>query len=45
MFYIGYSVQDLLQKDAKQAVGPNLRIVMSSLPINYTVEVKIKSYL
>ncbi|CAF1013226.1 unnamed protein product [Rotaria sordida] len=34
----GLSVQDLLQKDAKQIVTPNLRLIMSSLPTNYTVE-------
>ncbi|CAF1037678.1 unnamed protein product [Rotaria sp. Silwood1] len=34
----GLSVQDLLQKDAKQIVTPNFRLIMSSLPMNYTVE-------
>ncbi|UJR25440.1 hypothetical protein I4U23_006787 [Adineta vaga] len=34
----GMSVQDLLQKDVKQVVGPNLRLAVSSLPSDYTVE-------
>ena len=33
------SVQDLLQKDVKQVSGPNIRLVISSLPSDYTVEV------
>ena len=36
----GMSVQDLLQKDVKQVVGPNIRLLISSLPSEYTVEVK-----
>ncbi|CAF0861230.1 unnamed protein product [Rotaria sordida] len=34
----GMSVQDLLQKDVKQVSGPNIRLVISSLPSEYTVE-------
>lgn len=34
------SVQDLLQKDVKQVVGPNIRLAVSSLPSDYTVEVR-----
>ncbi|CAF0919951.1 unnamed protein product [Adineta ricciae] len=34
----GMSVQDLLQKDVKQVVGPNIRLAVSSLPSDYTVE-------
>ena len=37
------SVQDLLQKDVKQVVGPNIRLLISSLPSEYTVEVKEKN--
>jgi hypothetical protein len=33
------SVQDLLQKDVKQVFGPNIRLLISSLPSDYTVEV------
>jgi hypothetical protein len=33
------SIQDLLQKDAKQVIGPNVRLVISSLPSDYSVEV------
>jgi hypothetical protein len=32
------SVQDLLQKDVKQVAGPNIRLLISSLPSDYTVE-------
>jgi inorganic pyrophosphatase/exopolyphosphatase len=39
---LGLSVQDLLQKDAKQIVGPKFRLIMSSLPMNYTVEVNLR---
>ncbi|CAM4763624.1 unnamed protein product [Rotaria magnacalcarata] len=34
----GLSVQDLLRKDAKQLSGSNICLIMSSLPMNYTVE-------
>ncbi|CAF3472760.1 unnamed protein product [Rotaria socialis] len=34
----GMSIQDLLQKDAKQVAGPNMRLLISSLPSEYTVE-------
>ena len=37
------SVQDLLQKDVKQVVGPNIRLLISSLPSEYTVEVREKN--
>ena len=33
------SIQDLLQKDVKQVTGPNIRLAISSLPSDYTVEV------
>jgi hypothetical protein len=33
------SIQDLLQKDVKHVSGPNIRLVISSLPSDYTVEV------
>ncbi len=36
------SVQDLLQKDVKQVAGPNIRLLISSLPSDYTVEVTEK---
>jgi hypothetical protein len=36
---LGMSVQDLLQKDVKQVTGPNIRLAISSLPLEYTVEV------
>ncbi len=36
---LGMSVQDLLQKDVKQVTGPNIRLAISSLPSEYTVEV------
>ncbi len=36
------SVQDLLQKDVKQVAGPNIRLLISSLPSDYTVEVREK---
>lgn len=36
---LGYSIQDLLQKDAKQILTSNFRLIMSSLPTNYSVEV------
>jgi hypothetical protein len=39
------SIQDLLQKDVKQVVGPNIRLLISRLPSEYTVEVKIKQNL
>ncbi|CAF0785594.1 unnamed protein product [Adineta steineri] len=32
------SVQDLLQKDVKKIVGPNIRLVISILPSEYTAE-------
>lgn len=32
------SLQDLLQKDVKQVVGSNIRLVISSLPADYSVE-------
>ena len=38
-FTIDMSLQDLLQKDVKQVVGPNIRLVISSLPAEYSVEV------
>lgn len=41
--FSGMSVQDLLQKDVKQVVGPNIRLLISSLPSEYTVEVKEKN--
>ncbi|CAF0750443.1 unnamed protein product [Adineta steineri] len=34
----GLSIQDLLQKDVKPIIGSNLRLIMSSLPMDYTVE-------
>ena len=34
------SIQDLLQKYVKQVAGPNILLVVSSLPIEHTVEVK-----
>ena len=40
---IEMSLQDLLQKDVKQVVGPNIRLVISSLPAEYSVEV-IRSF-
>ncbi len=36
------SVQDLLQKDVKQVAGANIRLLISSLPSDYTVEVNRK---
>ncbi len=39
--HLGLSIQDLLQKDCKQIVGSNFRLIMSSLPMNYTVEVNL----
>lgn len=36
------SVQDLLQKDVKPVAGPNIRLLISSLPSDYTVEVSEK---
>jgi hypothetical protein len=33
------TVQDLLQKDVKHVVGQHLHLIMSSLPMNYTVQV------
>ena len=39
VFRLGYSIQDLLQKDAKQIIAPKFRLIMSSLPTNYSVEV------
>lgn len=33
------SIQDILQKDVKQVSGPHIRLVISSLPSDYTVEV------
>lgn len=35
------SIQDLLQKDVKQVAGPNINLVVSSLPSDYTVEVRL----
>ena len=37
--HLGYSIQDLLQKDAKQIIAPKFRLILSSLPTNYSVEV------
>ncbi|CAF3357322.1 unnamed protein product [Rotaria sp. Silwood1] len=34
----GMSIQDSLQKDVKQVIGPNIRLAISSLPSGYTVE-------
>ncbi|CAF3998924.1 unnamed protein product [Rotaria sp. Silwood2] len=34
----GMSIQDLLQKDVKQVIGPNIRLAISSLPSECTVE-------
>ncbi|CAF1555699.1 unnamed protein product [Rotaria magnacalcarata] len=34
----GMSIQDLLQKDVKQVAGPNMRLLISSLSSEYTVE-------
>jgi len=34
----GMSIQDILQKDVKQVSGPHIRLVISSLPSDYTVE-------
>jgi len=36
------SVQALLQNDVKQVSGPNLRLLISTLPSEHTVEVKYK---
>jgi len=33
------SIQDLLQKDLKQVSGPNIRLLISTLPSEYSVEV------
>ncbi|CAF3737109.1 unnamed protein product [Rotaria magnacalcarata] len=35
---LGMSIQDLLQKDVKQVAGPNMRLLISSLSSEYTVE-------
>jgi hypothetical protein len=35
------SIQDLLQKDLKQVSGPNIRLLISTLPSEYSVEVII----
>ena len=40
--YIELSVGDLLQRDAKTIVALNLRLIMSSLPMDYTVEVNLR---
>jgi len=42
LFILGMSTQDLLQKDVKQVSGPNIRLLISTLPSEYTVEVIIK---
>lgn len=34
----GLSIADILQKDVKQVIGSNLRLILSSLPMNYSVE-------
>jgi hypothetical protein len=39
LFILGMSTQDLLQKDVKQVSGPNIRLLISTLPSEYTVEV------
>jgi len=38
------SIADILQKDVKQVVGPHLRLVLSSLPMNYSVEVEFRVF-
>lgn len=32
------SIQDLLQKDVKKVIGPHIRLLVSTLPLEYTVE-------
>ncbi len=39
LFILGMSIQDLLQKDLKQVSGPNIRLLISTLPSEYSVEV------
>ena len=34
------SIQALLQKNVRQVIGPNLHLLISSLPSEYTVEVR-----
>lgn len=38
------SIQDLLQKDVKGVSGPNIHLLISSLPSEYTVEVNDRTF-
>lgn len=41
---LGMSIQDLLQKDVKGVSGPNIHLLISSLPSEYTVEVNDRTF-